>query len=169
MVESTDLVGTKKRRILASSLAGKFRSKTDFMKFFTGSCQLYVPPEKYINKDFLKQVLAEEKHLLPNDEVKTVSVPLYDELSVKKFYPMFQADKEVMRYLPDPTPDGRLPDRKYFFNILNTLKPDYMKKVIEHANNQRMTAFSGLKETQTIEVSDEWWRKLDSIPFVSCK
>ena len=48
-------------------------------------------------------------------------------------------DKEVMKYLPDPTPDMRLPDRKYFFNILNTVKPEYMKNVIEFANNQRMS------------------------------
>ena len=98
-----------------------------------------MPPEKYINKDFLKQVLAEEKHLLSNNEVKPVNVPLYDELSVKKFYPMVLDDKEVMKYLPDPTPDIRLPDRKYFFNILNTVKPEYMKNVIEFANNQRMS------------------------------
>lgn len=124
---------------MTSELIGKFRSKSDFIKFFKDSLQLYVPPEKYINKDFLKQVFTEEKQLLSNDEVKTVNVPLYDELSVKKFYPMVLGEKEVMKYLPDPTPDMRLPDRKYFFNILNTLKPEYMKNVIEYANNQRMS------------------------------
>ena len=66
--------------------------------------------------------------------LRPINVPLYDELSVKKFYPMAQTDKKVMRYLPDPRPDGRLPDRTYFFNILNTVHPEYMKKVIEHAN-----------------------------------
>ena len=124
---------------MTCELIGKFRSKSDFIKFFRDSLQLYVPPEKYINKDFLKQVLAEEKQLLSNNDVKAVNVPLYDELSVKKFYPMVLGDKEVMKYLPDPTPDMRLPDRKFFFNILNTLKPEYMKNVIEYANNQRMS------------------------------
>jgi hypothetical protein len=124
---------------MTCELIGKFRSKSDFIKFFRDSLQLYVPPEKYINKDFLKQVLAEEKQLLSNNDVKAVNVPLYDELSVKKFYPMVLGDKEVMKYLPDPTPDMRLPYRKFFFNILNTLKPEYMKNVIEYANNQRMS------------------------------
>ena len=124
---------------MTCELIGKFRSKSDFIKFFRDSLQLYVPPEKYINKDFLKQVLAEEKQLLSNNDVKAVNVPLYDELSVKKFYPMVLGEKEVMKYLPDPTPDMRLPDRKFFFNILNTLKPEYMKNVIEYANNQRMS------------------------------
>jgi hypothetical protein len=26
-----------------------------------------------------------------------------------------------MLYMPDPTPDGRLPEREYFWNVLNTL------------------------------------------------
>lgn len=81
---------------MTSELVGKFRSKSDFLKFFKESMQLYVPPEKYINKDFLKQVLAEDKKLLPNMEVKPVNVPLYDELSVKKFYPMLQTDPTFM-------------------------------------------------------------------------
>ena len=120
------LAGTKKRRVMPSELVGKFRSKADFIKFFKEGCQLYVPPEKFINKDFLKQVMAEQKDLLPMARVRTVNVPLYDELSVTKFFPMFQGDEEVMRYLPDPTPDRRLPDRTYFFNVMNTLKPEYM-------------------------------------------
>ena len=81
---------------MTSELVGKFRSKSDFIKFFKECMQLYTPPEKYINKDFLKQVLAEEKRLLPNMEVKPVNVPLYDELSVKKFYPMLQKDPNFM-------------------------------------------------------------------------
>ena len=134
------LAGTKKRRVMPSELVGKFRSKADFIKFFKEGCQLYVPPEKFINKDFLKQVMAETKDLLPMARVRTVNVPLYDELSVTKFFPMFQGDEEVMRYLPDPTPDKRLPDRTYFFNVMNTLKPEYMQNIIEHANNLRMSA-----------------------------
>ena len=140
------LAGTKKRRVMPSELVGKFRSKADFIKFFKEGCQLYVPPEKYINKDFLKQVMGDKKDLLAMARVRTINVPLYDELSVKKFYPMFQGDEEVMRYLPDPTPDMRLPDRTYFFNILNTIKPEYMRSVVEHANNLRMSGQAEAKE-----------------------
>jgi len=52
--------------------------------------QLYVPPTKMINKDFLKQVLKEEKKLLSLKEVKYVNVPHYDELSVKRFWPILR-------------------------------------------------------------------------------
>ena len=79
--------GTKKRRVVASDLIGKFRSKKDFIKYFTENLQLYVPPEKMINKDFLKQVFSEEKKLLEISNVKFINVPHYDELSVKRFWP----------------------------------------------------------------------------------
>jgi len=32
---------------------------------------------------------------------------------------------------------GRVPDREYFFNILHTLYPDYVRSLIVHANEQR--------------------------------
>jgi hypothetical protein len=29
-------------------------------------------------------------------------------------------------YFPDKLPVGRLPDRKYMFDVMNTLNPDYV-------------------------------------------
>ena len=57
--------GTKKRRVMTQQLMGKFRSKSDFMKYFSELLQLYVPPEKMVNKDFIKMVLTEQKAMLP--------------------------------------------------------------------------------------------------------
>ena len=37
--------------------------------------QFYLPDETVVNKDFLKQVLAGEKHLLKKAEVNRISVP----------------------------------------------------------------------------------------------
>ena len=79
--------GTKKRRVITSDLIGKFRSKKDFIKYFTENLQLYVPPEKMMNKDFLKQVFADDKKLFEINKVKFINVPHYDELSIKKFWP----------------------------------------------------------------------------------
>ena len=119
--------GTRKRRVMTSELAGKFRSKQDFMRFFKDHLQLYVPPEVYINKDFLKQVFRGEKDLLALAQVKYVNVPLYDELSVKSIFETFKHDEKFMRYMPDPQPGSRLPNRTYFYNVLNTLQPDYVE------------------------------------------
>ena len=45
-----------------------------------------------INKDFLREVLAEDKDLLPLKKVKWINVPLFDELSVINIWPMTKED-----------------------------------------------------------------------------
>jgi hypothetical protein len=51
-----------------------------------------------------------------------VSVPHYDELSVKKFLPILLADDDFRKYMPDGGKDNRLPERAFFWNIAHTLK-----------------------------------------------
>jgi hypothetical protein len=79
-----------------------------------------------VNKDFLRQILMEEKQLLPMSAVKSVNVPAYDELSVRNLWGSCQQSPELMLYFPDKLPVGRLPDRKYMFDVMNTLNPDYV-------------------------------------------
>ena len=82
--------------------------------------QLYLPPEYMMNKDFLKEVLAEDKALLRLEQVSRINVPLYDELSVGNIWPMMKNDEKFMLYFPTKMAKGRVPEREYFFNILNT-------------------------------------------------
>ena len=85
------------------------------------------------NKDFLKAVLSGGKYLFKLKDVKFINVPLYDELSVVALWPPMQKDVEFMRYMPSKLPKGRIPDREYFFNVLNTLKEGYVTSLLEHA------------------------------------
>ena len=49
--------------------------------------QLYVPPRNMLTKDFLKQILTEEKKLVEIKEISMIKVPFFDELSVKNIWP----------------------------------------------------------------------------------
>jgi len=62
-----------------------------------------------------------------------------------------------------------VPERAYFWNVLNTVHHDYVQKVIQHANSLRMQANEEAKPKDYIEVSEQWWEKLNAVPFVSCK
>ena len=62
--------------------------------------QLYLPPEYMANKDFLKEVFTEKKQLMKLNDVKRVNVPLFDELSVVKFWPMMKTDCQFLAYFP---------------------------------------------------------------------
>ena len=152
---------------MTQDLLARFQSKTDFISYMTNQLQLYVPPEKMLNRDFMKQLLVEAKKLLELRAVRHVHVPQYDELSVKKFWPLMQKDAVFMLYMPDPTPDGRLPEREYFWNVLNTLQTAYVQRLIGHANAQRNTVQEDGDGADAIEISEEWWQKLNALPFVS--
>ena len=117
----------------------------------------------------MRQVLKGEKSLLPIAECKFVTVPQYDELGVKNLFPKFLGDSEVMQYLQDEYPKNRYPDRTYFFTILNTVHPEYMRDMIAHANNARYAPFGQAKELDTVVVNDEWLEKLKKLPFFSSK
>ena len=83
-----------------------------------------------INKDFLRKILIDEKRLLTLEEKRDVNVPKYDELSVNILYPKFKDDRRFMAYFPDKLPKGRWPDRKYFYNVMNTLYPEYTQSLV---------------------------------------
>ena len=83
-----------------------------------------------LNKDFIKLVLVEKKQLLSLSKVKNVHIPKYEELSVKKLWPLMHNVEDFMVYMSDPTPDGRLPDRQYFWNVLNTVNSEYVSQLV---------------------------------------
>ena len=122
-----------------------------------------------VNKDFLKQVFVHEKKLLKLSEVKFKHVPLYDELSVVKLWPLMQEDKEFMQFMPSKLCKGRIPDRDYFFNVLNTINEEYVQRLVEHANSERNSAEAAKMESQVIEVAEDWLQQLRQVPFISSK
>ena len=131
--------------------------------------QFYVPKQTMYNKDFLQAVLNENKKLLKLKNVKFINVPVYDELSVKKFWPMMQNDAEFMNHFPDRLPVGRIPDRDYFWNVMNTLNEEYVTELISHAIKVRNDANAHQQTSQVIEISETMWDELHAAPFTSCK
>ena len=122
-----------------------------------------------LNKDFLKEVFIEEKSLLRLDQVKWINAPLYDELSVINLWPMMKDDENLKRFFPSKMAKGRVPDREYFFNVLNTFHHNYVEQIIRHANEQRNSVSNDAIAKEAIEVSDDWWQALNAVPFISCK
>ena len=43
----------------------------------------------------------------------------------------------MSQYFPSTFPEGRLPHREYFFNVLNAVHPVYLQQLLEHAHNER--------------------------------
>lgn len=74
-----------------------------------------------------------------------------------------------MVYFPDRYPKGREPDREYTFNILNTLRPDFVRDMITHAHTVRNAAVNEENQGEYIEITPAWQAQLDAVPFLSSK
>jgi hypothetical protein len=106
---------------------------------------------------------------MPLNVVKRINMPSFDEISVKELWPKMQEHEEFMRYFPSKFSKERVPDKTYFFNIMNSVMEGYVSSIIAHTNKVRATKSHEAEAVQTIEITDEWYEKLSSIPFVSCK
>ena len=62
-----------------------------------------------------------------------------------------------------------MPNREYFFNIMNSICGEYVAELIKHANLQRNSIAREDQQTQAIYMSEDWFNKLNEQPFISGK
>ena len=70
-------------------------------------------------------------------EVKFCNVPAFYEISVKALYKKIIMLPHMARLFPDVFPKGRSCCRSYMYNCFNSIYPDQVKELIDHANKQR--------------------------------
>ena len=120
-----------------------------------------------VTRGHLKKVLKEEKKFFKRDDVNFIEVQAYDEISVARIYKDVVALEGMAPYFPDKFPKGRQCNKTYMFNIFNTLYPDKVKSMIEHANTQRYSIDEEKNKENAIEISETWKKELESMPFIS--
>ena len=74
-----------------------------------------------------------------------------------------------MQYMQDSYPKNRFPDRNYFYTVLNTCYPEYVAELIAHSQKQRYSSTGQANEQKRVNVSEEWWNNLNSMPYLSRK
>lgn len=66
-------------------------------------------------------------------------MPQYDEFSKDKMVEICKDDEEIMSYLPDDIDRCR---KRYLLVVLSTLKPYFVKSIVDHAKDQRSGVFT---------------------------
>jgi hypothetical protein len=171
----------KKGGLDARDLIGRFRSKTDIYEYLgqhrkhislihiSIAGNYYLPPKKKVTKDFLKEIFAGRKHLVPCSQIHPINVPHYDELSVVTLIKDVMGQPSLAKFFPEQKTHADLPDREFFFNIINTTEPEYLAALIKHAHDVRLRGRNPQDNPNTIEVTDEWVKELKASPFYSSK
>ena len=120
-----------------------------------------------VTKDHLKLVLTGAKKFLKMSAVRFCNPPAFDEIGVKALYQKIVAQPDMADYFPSKFPKGRQCCRSYMYNIWNTVHPEDVQAVFQHANSVRYSITSEKIKQETIAITDEWKQELDAMPFVS--
>ena len=83
----------------------------------------------------------------------------FSELSVKKLWPLAQENADLVKFLPD-LKDSQLPEKEFFFGVLNTLMPDEMRMLLADATKSRAPQNSE-DNGDLIELNQEFVEKVD--------
>jgi len=94
-----------------------------------------------------------------------VEVTKFDELSVKNLYEDFIELPGVAKFFPDKYPKGRVSDREYMFNVVNTLHEKVVKELLTHALEQRHMLNIDFQKQESVLITDHWKEALKSLPF----
>ena len=87
--------------------------------------------------DFARKVLSGQKKLLSFNNVLFIEeVPKYKELSSKTIWNQAKIKQNIVVYFPD-YPQTRVPQKKYLFNVINTLEPNTMMNYIRKLKKDR--------------------------------
>jgi hypothetical protein len=73
-----------------------------------------------VTKDFLKEVFAKRKSLILYAQLRPVSVPHYDELSVVSLIVDVMGQASLAKLFPDQKTKAGTSEREYFFIVINT-------------------------------------------------
>ena len=120
---------------------------------------------------FLQSILAEDKKCLFSAQVRLCNrirnhLPEY---AVKNVWHQVREDAEVVEYLPDNEMDlDRMPDRRFFWGVLSTLRRDYVEEYVNQCLAQRDELHLIKRmETKTTAISEAWRERLAMHDFAS--
>ena len=103
----------------------------------------------------MRDILGGKKKYLVFDELKTIEVPKFKAISVHKVFEKVKENRLIMSYIPDFDPAEIEPkhalDREFFFNVINTLDPDFFPTAIESLEQQRSER-RGAGEPENLQV-----------------
>ena len=131
---------------------------------------VFLPTMKGTKLSFMRDVLADKKLHLKQNEVIRLDIPGYQELSVKNLYEDAMKDPVLTKYLPTKEQlSNKLPEREFFFGILCTLRKQYMKDIIHAASSKRFKVGEDDPKKQGIAITDGWFELLNKHPYHSSK
>jgi hypothetical protein len=76
-------------------------------------------------------------------------------------------DEDLSLYFPDYKEKSKLTEWSFFFAVINTKQPEYLKSIIDHARALRFKPEEDPENMDVILLTNEWHSKLMEDPYIS--
>ena len=116
---------------------------------------------------FLKDILARKKNYIPVDDVKTLHVPQYKNLTLEKIMDFVRNKPRVMQYLPDEVDLPKIP-KQWIVNVCAAVLGDVFKAWVAEQVEDRNALMAEKKEIM-IAMDPRMAAKFTASTHVSCK
>lgn len=95
-----------------------------------------LPPDRLITWEYIRDIIAGRKKLLRTEDIVSEYVPpKLKEYSTADIWERIQADPRLVSYFPPCR--GKVPPKRYLFQILNTVTPDFVNQLLRTINRLR--------------------------------
>ena len=115
----------------------KFRSKKECYKFIASECGLYLPEYKTVTIDHLREIAANKRKIIYAKDVRWITVPNYEGLTMKDMLEWSKRFPEVVRALPSIEREIIKLHRQFVANLIYTIVGDPFKKWVDKVIEDR--------------------------------
>ena len=104
----------------ASEFAAKFQSKREVYRFLASEVNVFLPPFENVTIWHLRDIQSGSKKRIKSADVKHISVPQFEGLSIKDMQAFADKYPGVNKYFPIEKEVEKLP-RQYIANVIYTI------------------------------------------------
>ena len=89
----------------------------------------WLPSQVKCSRKFFIDVFEDKKEIFRADKISNVNFKeTWPEFAIKNVWPLVKSDQLIVNHLPcHDIEKKQYPDRKFFWGVLNSLRPDWVK------------------------------------------
>ena len=132
--------------------------------------QTYLPTVTRTTLTFMQKVTRGQKLTIQKHQKPELNIPTWPELSIRNIWPHACRINNFLMYMPDDWSATKKTERKFFFNILTFLAPNFVQDLIRESRRLRHAhAEQRLEAPRPIEMTHEWADAILGEPYRSGK
>ena len=144
----------QKVKINAKDFGAKYRDKREVYHFLSHDCGAYIPSYDTVTIWHLRDLVSGQRLMINGKDIKHISVPQYEDLTIKEFLMYALGHPRVLKALPESQKETLKMPRQYIANLIHTLVGKPFADWVKNKVNQRHSKVADERELH-IEMDPE--------------